>query len=502
MRFICFIFILACTLPLSAQVIDYEIDESFNSGLLFNRGSVSDIIYTTDAKFFIMGMFSGVDSPISNGAQININGSLNDPVNIAGSFVHQYLDGFLQYGNDIRRFWTNPGQLNPNFKFEFKKPAYSGGLSNKVLDALVMPDDKILVAGRFFTDSTLIGTPIASQGLRQLCMIDSTGAPVSGFPMLRCEWPTNSVINTIHRMSTGEYIIAGSFNEVDGHPYPKLAKLNADFSVNTEFEPVFESGFGEVFTTLIDGQDRIWAIFESNVSVLNNPTYESLIARILPDGTLDTNFNAPVCTAYAGGTYENPTTPNNIAAGLIEDDDGSFILSGDFIEINGEHHRRLAKITDSGEVIEGAMQYTTPDSSVWDTYTGVFGPVMSAGIRVVKKLPDGKLLIGGQFSSFGGEPYSCLLRLQPNGFVGTNDKEGRGKLKLWPNPARTEARLHLPGSVLTRATLHDMQGREVLSTSLHYIEPVIDVSTLASGMYLLRALDSDGGVYIEKMIVE
>ncbi len=155
------------------------------------------------------------------------------------------------------------------FKFEFAKQAYSGPLSNKGFDAPITPEDHILVAGRFFTDSTLMGTAGNHLGLRQLCMIDATGAPVAGFPMLRCAEPVDAEIRTLHLLSTGEYIIAGDFDEVDGYFCPKVAKLNADFTVNTEFVSPFTANGSLVSTTLIDSQDRLWLIFGNDIILVN-----------------------------------------------------------------------------------------------------------------------------------------------------------------------------------------------------------------------------------------
>ncbi len=78
----------------------------------------------------------------------------------------------------------------------------------------------------------------------------------------------------------------------------------------------------------------------------------------------------------------------------------------------------------------------------------------------------------------------------------------RGQLGIYPNPAKSVVHLRHPLALLTLATLHDMQGREVLVASLQHSEPVMDVSTLTSGMYLLRAFDSAGRVYMEKLVVE
>ncbi len=506
MRSIAIIFILTCALRASAQVIDYEIDPSFDSGLLLNRGSVSDILTHENGSLLVTGMLNNWNSIAQNTSYFSASGSLIGVVGNADLHNLQfYLNQYINYGNSgIQRF-NLAGQVPSTFTFEFSKPAYSGGLSNKALDALVMPDDKILVAGRFFTDSTLIGTSTASQGLRQLCMIDSTGAPVPGFPMLRCEWPTDSEINNIRQLSTGEYIITGSFDEVDGYPYPKLAKLNTDFSVNTDFEPVFGTSGSSVFITLIDSQDRIWVNFGANISVLGEPNYASRLVRLLPNGTVDENFNPPIFSGYISGTYENPVSPTETTGRVIEDEDGTFIVHGQFTEINGNHHRRLAKITDAGQVIEGAFQYTTPDSAHWPNWilSDAFGPVMMTIAGVVKKLPDGKLLIGGQFSSFGGEPYSCLVRLQPNGFVGLDEKEERGKLKIWPNPTTGIIRVALPdeNERIERIEIADLQGRLVQVYSGYQISNGIDVSGLNVGIYLVRAW-SETGVYTQKLILE
>jgi len=202
-------------------------------------------------------------------------------------------------------------------------------------------------------------------GLRQLCMIDAMGAPVAGFPMLRCAEPVDAEIRTLHLLSTGEYIIAGDFDEVDGYFCPKVAKLNADFTVNTEFVSPFTANGSLVSTTLTDSQDRIWLIFGNDIILVNETNYLSRNVRLLSDGSLDQNFTAPVFIAYFGGTYQKPTTPLNIAAGVIEDDDGTFILHGFFIEINGAPYKRLAKIQDDGNVISGAMEGATPDLAVW-----------------------------------------------------------------------------------------------------------------------------------------
>lgn len=113
-------------------------------------------------------------------------------------------------------------------------------------------------------------------------------------------------------------------------------------------------------------------------------------------------------------------------------------------------------------------------------------------------------MIGGQFSSFGGEPYSCLVRLQPSGFVGTDDHAKRGALNVYPNPARQYFRIELPNNNqrIERVDILDLHGRTVLSPGLqHGGDFSINIEGLPPGMYLVKAQSTDG-MYTEKLIVQ
>ncbi len=248
---------------ISAQEIDYSIDPSFNSGDFYSLGSVNTFVISDDGNIFVAGSFhpfgtAGQFTLLTyNGVPLenNYNGENTGPRNII-KYKSKYIfaDGAMYYLDEFG--------VDLSFNFEFAKQAYSGGLPDYVEDALVTPEDNILVAGRFFTDSTLIDSPESYLGLRQLCLVDSTGAPVPDFPMLHCAQPVDAEIFTLDTLSTGEYIIAGTFTEVDGNPYSKIAKLNPDFSVNTDFSHPFSSSGSYVAVSYIDSQDRIW-VFKS-----------------------------------------------------------------------------------------------------------------------------------------------------------------------------------------------------------------------------------------------
>ncbi|NEN25545.1 T9SS type A sorting domain-containing protein [Cryomorpha ignava] len=495
-----FITIITCAGTLPAQVIDYTIDPTFNSGILFNRGKVYDLMVTSQNDYMVMGWFLGYDSPIEVGSLITNTGQLIEPNMVGGSHIIEYQNFLLQYNLQLRMLDFN-GIQTP-FRFEFAKNSYSGPLSDYVYDAMVTPDENILAAGRFFTDSTLLGTSQSHLALRQLCMVDSTGAPVPDFPMLRCNQPVDAAIFTLDSLSTGEYIIAGHFSEVEGHQSHKIAKLNADFSVNTEFTSPFSLEGYQVIVLLVDSQDRIWVLKSTPVNIVNQPNYPSLLVRLLPDGSIDESYQVNVFTTYAGDEpfYSFNTSPTNI----LEDDDGTFILSGNFIEVNGEPHNRLIKTQDNGEIIPNAFGGLGADEAVWDDWwVPSVGPIVGTSIRKILKLPDGKLLVGGQFSSFGGEPYSCLVRLQPSGFVGIDEKEGRGKLEVYPNPADNFIKIKLPqlNQEISLLEIITVQGKVVKQIQNFHQDDKVSINGLSSGIYIVTA-KTGKGVFTQKLVVE
>ncbi|NEN22944.1 hypothetical protein G3O08_05455, partial [Cryomorpha ignava] len=400
-----FITIITCAGTLPAQVIDYTIDPTFNSGILFNRGKVYDLMVTSQNDYMVMGWFLGYDSPIEVGSLITNTGQLIEPNMVGGSHIIEYQNFLLQYNLQLRMLDFN-GIQTP-FRFEFAKNSYSGPLSDYVYDAMVTPDENILAAGRFFTDSTLLGTSQSHLALRQLCMVDSTGAPVPDFPMLRCNQPVDATIRTLHKLSTGEYIISGHFAEVEGHTSHKIAKLNADFSVNTEFTSPFGSEGYLSWVQFVDSQDRLWVTKSLETDLIGYPNYSSRLVRLFQDGSVDESFQANVFITYLGNDINNPTSPTATSPiAIIEDSDGTFILAGYFLEVNGLTYKRLMKIRDNGQIVPNTFGGMGADEAVWDDWwEPAVGPIAGTGINKVLKLPDGKLLVGGQFSSFGGEPY-------------------------------------------------------------------------------------------------
>ena len=102
------------------------------------------------------------------------------------------------------------------------------------------------------------------------------------------------------------------------------------------------------------------------------------IARLNPDGTLDTAFN--------------PNANNDVEAIAVQAD-GKILAAGDFTSIGGQTRNRIARL---------------------DATTGLadsFDPNANNAVYAIAVQTDGKILAGGVFTTVGGQPRNHIARL-------------------------------------------------------------------------------------------
>src|SRR5207249_2373247 len=94
------------------------------------------------------------------------------------------------------------------------------------------------------------------------------------------------------------------------------------------------------------------------------------IARLNPDGTLDTAFN--------------PNADNTVYSIAVQTD-GKVLVGGLFANIGGQTRNRIARLV-----------ATTGQ-------TDSFNPNASSDVYTIAIQTDGKILVGGQFTNIGGQ---------------------------------------------------------------------------------------------------
>lgn len=160
-------------------------------------------------------------------------------------------------------------------------------------------------------------------------------------------------------------------------------------------------------------------IFKSKVTRLVIMLYLLSNAGLLfaQDGTLDTTFNTGIGA-------------NDLIYTTSIQSDGKILIGGDFTSYNGTNINRLARLN-----IDGSLDTT------FHTGTGLDGAVMSIIIQ-----NDGKIIIGGFFSTYNGNQKNNIVRLNTDGSIDASLNPGTGPNNLiWTMAIQNDGKIMIGG---------------------------------------------------------
>lgn len=268
------------------------------------------------------------------------------------------------------------------------------------------PNDKVLAV-------TFITNALPAQGINGRYLIGGDFTTIDGLPrsrvaMLNLDGSVNTTIfnrlgtgpnNTVSSIAlhtnqvpptlTGRIVIAGSFTQVDGTNRSRIARLNADGSLDSSFNP----GAGvdnPVYAVLVQPDDKI--LIAGDFTTVNGST-RTRIARLNSDGTVDSTFNPG---QGAGGTIRT----------LALDSLGRIYIGGDFTFYDSLTQNRVARLNSNG-----TLDTTFIDPN--NTDAGANGRVRGLAIE-----PGGSVVLVGDFTSVGGTTnLNRIARLLSNGAV-------------------------------------------------------------------------------------
>ncbi len=212
----------------------------------------------------------------------------------------------------------------------------------------------------------------------------NTGTGVDGF-----------YVNSIAIQSDGKIIIGGSFDYYNGISRPNIARLNTDGSLDLSFNIGTGTG-SNVQIVRIQNDGKI--IIAGTFSTYNGLNCNNII-RINPNGTMDNSFNA--------GT----TGFNSYISSTLLQDDQKILIGGGFGIVNGIVRNRIARLN-----TDGSLDFT------FDPGIGIVGQHVLA----ISMLSNGKIIIGGEFSSYNGTPIKNLARLESDGSLDIGFDPGTG----------------------------------------------------------------------------
>ncbi len=187
-------------------------------------------------------------------------------------------------------------------------------------------------------------------------------------------------------------VLGGTLVTIDGSGFVPFDQQHYNLDLDPTFN--FKKGAnGSIFATVVqpDGKILIGGLFTEYNGISRNQ-----IARLNPDGSLDTTFDPK--KGVVGSV-------NMIALQA----DGKILIGGDFTEYNYTPINSIARLN--------------PDGSL-DTS---FNPTRNIhSIRAIALQPDGKILIGGRFTYYNNTPIYRVVRLNPDGSLDTTFHSGNG----------------------------------------------------------------------------
>ncbi len=221
-------------------------------------------------------------------------------------------------------------------------------------------------------------------------------------------WPgPNTNVNDIVTLADGKAVVVGRFTGYDSIPRNRVARVNADGTLDATFLPVSGANGAINAIALDQNTEPLNAGNVGKLLVVGQFTdYDGMprnrIARIHGTGalagTLDTTFNIG-------------TGADNAVHAVAVQPDGKIVMAGSFTSVDGVPRNFIARLNADGTIDNGFMNgLIGPDSTVQalaiDTSGGPTAPV--------------KIVIAGDFSTVNGKARSRVARLNPDGTVDDN----------------------------------------------------------------------------------
>ena len=259
------------------------------------------------------------------------------------------------------------------------------GFNSTVYSSAIQTDGKILVGGAF----TSLNAITRNRFLR----LNSAGTVDTSF-YTNLGTGFDGTVYSSAIQTDGKILVGGGFTLLNGITRNYLVRLNSDGTVDTSFYTNLGTGFdGTVYSIAVqaDGKILVGGFF----TLLNSITRNRLV-RLNSDGTVDTSFYTNLGTGFNAAVYS-----------IAVQADGMIVVGGDFTQLFFQNRERLARLDSSGHddfsfyfnLLQG------PD----------FFPGFDNAVRAINIQTDGMILVGGDFTQLKFDARNRLVRLQADG---------------------------------------------------------------------------------------
>jgi uncharacterized delta-60 repeat protein len=359
--------------------------------------------------------------------------------------------------------WAAPGNVEGSFA-----PNITG---SAVFATAVQPDGMILIGGIF--------SAVGGQARGNLARLGPDGS-VESTASFNTAAGANADIFALAVQQDGKIVIGGGFTSVNGQTRNRVARLNADgnvdpffsagLSCNAEVFGVAQQGNGNIllvgaFTTVnaqpanhvtrvtINGVPEIPATFNTGTGA-NGIVFCATVqtdGKILLGGEFTSFDGQPrgrIARLNANGsvaseaTFDPGTGANESINALALQPDGRIVIGGGFTSVNGQTRNRVARLNADGSV---------ESTATFNAGTGANGLIYSVALQA-----DGKILLGGEFTVFDGQPRGGIARLNADGSLESTSTFNAG---TGANDSVYGVTLQANGSVLLGGAFSNVAGQ-------------------------------------------
>ncbi|MCD9576010.1 T9SS sorting signal type C domain-containing protein [Flavobacterium soyae] len=422
------------------------LDTSFKIGI-GSALQISKVQVLPNDKILAVGNFTSFNEVASNRIiRLNSDGSVDRDFNIGTGFdgnvnaIEVQPDGKILLGGSFTSYNEITAnrivRLNQDGTRDFS--FLGSGFNNGAVEVIKIDNAGNIMAGGSFT-SRYDGVNV-----NRVIFLNSDGTVKPDFDM--GAGPASTVW-TLANDSEGSWFIGGSFSVFDGQNQGRLAKVNFEGEPDTSYL-ASGIGFDNSVLKMIPLENQKTVVLGNFTKFNNNPAFR--IARLLEDGAFDPDFN------------KGQTGANNLIKTAVVQSDDKIILGGNFTKYNDQSCNRIIRIFPDGSIDNTFNIGSGFNYQIYAMALQSDNKIIIAGnftrynndlskIRIVRLLPDGsndpafntglgadaiiediliqpdgKILAGGRFTTFNGQPFSRLVRLNTDGSIDTSFNIGAG----------------------------------------------------------------------------
>ncbi|MGE9293813.1 MAG: hypothetical protein ACQKBW_09390 [Puniceicoccales bacterium] len=316
---------------------------------------------------------------------------------------------------------TPTGAVDASFAPVIQNTSESYSRSTSVSHVYSVSDGGVIITGDF--------DAINETSRSYLARLNSDGSLDEDFdPQL--DGSVSSLVET----AGGEYYIGGFFKEIDGIAQREIARLTATGELDTDFvSPIYDglqTGLNVGYHMLLDSTGRLIVVGSLYLSVASH----KYCIRLDDSGEVDPDFDPRIFMSSGGVSLNNGDLLFSLAGRAISSgvllanlryvnaDDGTATDYGP--EMLTPHVPEYVISRPDGSVIVGTkwmkkvngvavsgMSLLNADGTLDTT----FSPDEKRSVSTTLLLPDGRILVGGSFSTIGGLSRKYLALLDVDG---------------------------------------------------------------------------------------